>query len=111
MSEKKTNGTAQGALHYLSMDIEPIEVMQADMTPEEFEGFCKGNAIKYLLRAGKKNGEEKAKEYEKAAQYATWLVTLANGGKIEIKKGEKVSELKKNGPYYEVIEKETKNTE
>lgn len=33
---------------------ETIKVLEAWMTPEQFAGFCRGNALKYLSRAGKK---------------------------------------------------------
>lgn len=33
---------------------ETIKVLEAWMTPEQFIGFCQGNALKYLSRAGKK---------------------------------------------------------
>ena len=35
---------------------ETIKVLEAWLTPEQFIGFCRGNAIKYLSRAGK-NGD------------------------------------------------------
>lgn len=31
-----------------------IDIIRAALTPEEFAGFCKGNALKYRLRAGEK---------------------------------------------------------
>lgn len=31
-----------------------IDIIKAALTPEEFSGFCKGNALKYRLRAGNK---------------------------------------------------------
>jgi hypothetical protein len=40
------------------------------MSPEEFRGFLKGNAIKYLSRAEQKGHEE---DYKKAAWYTTLL--------------------------------------
>ena len=40
--------------HYRSGGIETIEYLQAKMTGEQFVGFCLGNALKYLSRAGKK---------------------------------------------------------
>lgn len=42
---------------------ETVKVLEAWMTPDEFRGFCKGNAIKYLSRAGKKGAviEDQAK--------------------------------------------------
>jgi hypothetical protein len=33
---------------------ETIKVLKEWMTPEQFAGFCRGNTIKYLSRAGKK---------------------------------------------------------
>ena len=39
--------------HYQG-DVEPIELMQAQMTREAFMGFLRGNIIKYASRFGKK---------------------------------------------------------
>lgn len=36
------------------MVYETIKVLNEWMTPEQFAGFCRGNALKYLSRAGKK---------------------------------------------------------
>ena len=56
-----------GGSHYKDMAIQPWDVMQAVLTPEEFVGFLKGNVLKYSLRAGKKAGADddaaKAKHY------------------------------------------------
>lgn len=51
---------------------QPIETMQANMTPEEFVGFLKGNIIKYACRCGRK--DDPKKEAAKIKQYADWLV-------------------------------------
>lgn len=40
--------------HYQSNGIECIDAIRAALTPEQFEGYCRGNAMKYLWRAGKK---------------------------------------------------------
>lgn len=37
--------------HYHKGNIDIYEIMQAKLTPEEYKGFCKGNVLKYLLRA------------------------------------------------------------
>jgi len=37
---------------------EVIKVLRQWLTPEEYRGFLKGNAIKYAARQGKKVGEE-----------------------------------------------------
>ena len=66
-----TNGTSADDIqvsgnHYKDMPIQPWHIMEAVLTPEEFEGFLKGNIIKYSLRAGRKDGSDdagKAKHY------------------------------------------------
>lgn len=46
--------------HYMLFPgMESIDVIKAALTPEEFKGFCKGNALKYRLRAGDKGPAEK----------------------------------------------------
>lgn len=47
--------------HYENMLVEPLELMQAVLTPEEYKGFLKGNAIKYAMRVGHNGTEEDAK--------------------------------------------------
>lgn len=61
--------------HYQSLPgFESIDIIQSALTPEEFQGFCKGNMLKYRFRAGKKGSPEtciaKADWYEKRAQEA-----------------------------------------
>ena len=43
-----------GGDHYRTMDVQPWDAMRAWMTPAEFRGFLRGNAIKYLARCDKK---------------------------------------------------------
>ena len=57
--------------------IQPIETMQANMTPEEFQGFCKGSIIKYACRCGRK--DDPLKEALKIVDYANWLVSSLKG--------------------------------
>lgn len=42
--------------HYCTAEngIECIDAIEAALDPDEFAGFCRGNAIKYLWRAGRK---------------------------------------------------------
>lgn len=51
---------------------ECIKVLKAWLTPEEFRGFCKGNAIKYLCRLGAKDDE--VRELEKSRWYIAELM-------------------------------------
>ena len=36
--------------HYLQGGLECINVIKAMLTAEEFKGYCKGNAVKYIWR-------------------------------------------------------------
>lgn len=45
-----------GGDHYMNMGIQPWKAMECWMSPEEFRGFLKGNAIKYLARSNAKGG-------------------------------------------------------
>lgn len=66
-----------GADHYKTMPMQPWEVMEAVLTPEEFRGFLKGNIVKYAMRAGKKEGSDDA---GKAQHYRQKLEeVMANG--------------------------------
>ena len=53
------------------LDIESVDVIRATLTEEEFKGWCKGNALKYLLRAGKKDDE--IQDLAKAGVYINWV--------------------------------------
>lgn len=56
----KMNDPVNHPNHYMSDNsgIECIDAIQASLTKEQFIGFCKGNAMKYIWRAGKKKGSE-----------------------------------------------------
>jgi hypothetical protein len=47
---------------------ECIKVLEAWLTPDEYRGFLKGNALKYLSRAGKKTADP-AEDLAKAKWY------------------------------------------
>lgn len=57
--------------HYTGGDIECIDAIRASMTPPEFEGYCKGNVIKYLWRWRDKGGIE---DLRKAEWYLNRLI-------------------------------------
>lgn len=44
--------------HYRQGDIECIDAIRAALTEEEFRGYCKGNALKYIWRERHKGGNE-----------------------------------------------------
>lgn len=47
--------------HYQG-NIETIDYIRDKLTDEEFRGFCKGNALKYVSRERLKNGDEDLKK-------------------------------------------------
>lgn len=60
-----------GGSHYRTMEIQPWDAMKAWMSPEQFRGFLRGNAIKYLSRCDKKGGLE---DLRKARHYLDKLI-------------------------------------
>lgn len=59
--------------HYKVGGIEAIDYIQAKLSKEEFSGFCRGNALKYLSRAGHK--DDATQEYRKAIWYIERLIS------------------------------------
>ena len=57
--------------HYTSAKIEVIEIMEDQMTDEEYRGYVKGQVIKYITRERHKNGLE---DLKKAAWYLNRLI-------------------------------------
>ena len=48
--------------HYRQGDIECIDAIRAALTEEEFRGYCKGNALKYVWRERHKGQDESLKK-------------------------------------------------
>lgn len=62
-----------GGDHYKNLGIEPWDAMECWLTAEEFRGFLKGNAIKYLSRSNVKGGPT---DVAKAQHYLQKLLEL-----------------------------------
>ena len=56
--------------HYKQGDIECIDAIEAALTAEEFRGYCKGNALKYVWR-------EKHKGQNESLEKAIWYLDRA----------------------------------
>ena len=54
--------------HYTSGKIEVIDIIEDQLTPEEYRGYIKGQVIKYTTRERHKNGDE---DLKKAHWYQT----------------------------------------
>ena len=62
------------------LQVEAIDVVRSVLGPDKFQGFCRGNALKYLIRADRKNGTE---DLEKAQKYVSWEIEsrkISGGG-------------------------------
>lgn len=67
------NNNIKSPEHYKleGLNVESIEVIKSVLGQEGFKAFCKGNTMKYLIRAEKKNGTE---DYRKAKTYLDWFL-------------------------------------
>ena len=54
--------------------LETIDIIYAVLGPERFEGYCRGNALKYLARADDKGNT--IEDLEKAAKYIAWEIEI-----------------------------------
>ena len=80
MTDKNSKDMVIRPVHYRRYGMESIDAMRGTMSPEEFNGFLKGNAFKYLTRAGAKDAIEQ--DLHKVCWYAMFLY-LTNGGMVE----------------------------
>jgi len=62
-----------GGAHYVDKAIQPWDFMQSVMSEEQFEGYLRGNVIKYLARYPDKGGQI---DLEKARHYLDKLIEL-----------------------------------
>lgn len=61
--------------HYKDGRFEVIDIIEDQLGIEGLRGFCLGNNLKYVMRAGKKGGENKALEdLEKAHWYLSHYI-------------------------------------
>ena len=59
-------------IHYTVGGYEAIDTIRAKMTPEEYRGYCKGNIMKYLMRANYKGHHDQ--DCRKAEYYMSELI-------------------------------------
>lgn len=59
--------------HYKQGGIECVDAMKASMTPEQFQGYLKGQVIKYLWRLGLKDAA--VQDARKAAWYLDRMIS------------------------------------
>lgn len=69
----KADDLQVGGDHYKNMGVQPWKAMESWMTPEQFAGFLRGNAIKYLARCDAKGGID---DIKKAKHYIEKLIEV-----------------------------------
>lgn len=57
--------------HYNVGNIECIDAIESALSPDQFAGFCRGNAMKYIWRCDSKGGNE---DLKKALWYLERLI-------------------------------------
>lgn len=60
--------------------IETLDIIKAKLTPEQYQGYLLGNAIKYQCRMMHKTPDDPSRDAEKAANYAQWLADSFKSG-------------------------------
>ncbi len=83
----KNNDVVNHPSHYTDGKIEVIEFIE-----DKKLGFCLGNAVKYISRAGKKNPEKEIEDLEKAIWYINRRIKELKSGEPE-KINERVEKL------------------
>lgn len=76
-NKESDNDTVNEPKHYKldGLGIESIDVIKAVLKDEGFRAFCRGNALKYLIRADRKGGVE---DLKKAMVYLNWEINGRN---------------------------------
>ena len=75
-AERKTNDNVNHPSHYTFGSIEVIEYIRDKLSPEEFQGYCEGNVLKYVSRWRHKAGLE---DLKKASVYLNWTIESVEG--------------------------------
>lgn len=75
MSRKKVDLVRNKESSYYDLGgVSLVQIWKAKLTIEERKGLFKGNALKYIIRAGKKKGNSAKKDILKAIDYLNDLV-------------------------------------
>lgn len=74
-TDNKNTDEVNSPDHYKlnGLNIEVVDVIKTVLTEDEFKGWCKGNALKYLMRAGKKDKSKEKQDFAKAGVFISWL--------------------------------------
>ena len=76
MPESNKHDNVNHPKHYCKGGLECIQVIKAQLTPEQNKGYLYGNVLKYMWRWPEKNGIE---DLRKAKHYLEWLIESLEG--------------------------------
>lgn len=68
--------------HYKNKSIETIDAIESQLSSEEFKGYCKGNALKYISRSGLKYENTEEEDLMKAQWYLNRVLSVLQRPKI-----------------------------
>lgn len=74
MKQTKQNDHVNRPAHYTDGGIETIDFIEAKKL-----NFCRGNAVKYISRAGKKDPDKEIEDLKKAAWYINHEIQRLEG--------------------------------
>ena len=63
--------------HYTVGGVETLDVIEAKLSQSEFQGYCLGNILKYLMRAGYKG--KQLEDLKKAQFYLNRMIDSYEG--------------------------------
>lgn len=63
--------------HYDAGGIETLDIIRAKLTPEQYQGYLLGNAIKYACRLNHKGAA--GRDAKKLENYSRWLAEELEG--------------------------------
>ena len=73
----KSLSSVDHPIHYGGKD-NPCETIKVIESLDILGGFCVGNALKYLMRAGKKDERKTIEDLEKARWYIDYFIKYLN---------------------------------
>lgn len=81
MTKRKPNNTQIDNTSYYAL---PSGRQLEDFIADRNLSFAMGSAVKYLYRAGKKDGEDKAKDLAKADHFVRFIAKRVNRSNVEV---------------------------
>lgn len=68
--------------HYANGRFEVIDIIEDQLGADGLRGFCLGNTLKYICRAGKKDPAKTIEDLEKAEWYLHHYIQRAKAGEV-----------------------------